>query len=78
MSHCLAERRETRGKQCTVTTGPSDRDISLQRPANDEDEGTQWRNNDVLGWEDILVLDDDANAEVEFTKGLMAGAFFSG
>ena len=35
-------------------------------------------NNDVLGWEDILMLDDDANAEVEFTKGLMAGAFFSG
>ena len=35
-------------------------------------------NNDVLGWEDILMLDDDANAEVEFTKGLMARAFFSG
>ena len=40
LSHCLAgERgsRETTGKQCTVTTGPSDRDISLQR-LDDEDD----------------------------------------
>ena len=55
--------RETTAKQCTVTmAGPSDGDISLEQ-ADDEDEGSKWRQAEHLN-----VMKDN-NDEMEFRQG---------
>ena len=62
--------RETTAKQCTVTmAGPSDGDISLEQ-ADDEDEGSKWRQAEHLN---VIAAENapmkDNNDEMEFRQG---------